>query len=71
MKICHTETPFYINFWSLCVRLFFCTTAIRYADFPDSTNSAKSGGFYLTQADLPDLTFSDLPDLTSDLTQLT
>ena len=55
-------------------RLFFCTTAIRSADFPDSTDSAKSGGFYLTQADLPDLpdlTFSDLPDLTSDLTQLT
>ena len=46
----------------LFLDFFFCTTAIRSADFPDSTDSAKSVGFYLTQGDLP-----DLPVLTSDL----
>ena len=40
-------------------RLFFFTTAIRFADLPDLTDSAKSGAFYLTQPDLTDSAKSD------------
>jgi len=46
----HSICDMFLNY---SIRLFFCITAIRSADFPDSTDPAKSVGFFLTFSNLP------------------